>query len=33
MQNESRANGISVGGSGTGMRAGMSRFVSVGQRG
>jgi hypothetical protein len=33
LQNESRAAGISVGGSGTGTRTGMSRFVSVGQRG
>ena len=31
--NDGRPGGISVGGSGTGARTGMSRFVSVGQRG
>lgn len=33
LQNDSRTGAITVGGSGTGARTGMSRFVSVGQRG
>ena len=33
MGSDSRTSAITVGGSGTGARTGMSRFVSVGQRG